>query len=179
MSCYHRKSFVWCLWFVYLLQSRKAENCLFQTVCELWSAALQLLQFSIFTTEKVEGFCFFRISWSSLSGASVLLPTVQPVEMYQTSFNTFRSQQHILGEWGEQCGGYINQLSKYSMSVSLCFSTCVCMCARSCVCCRHWRVQRQAVLQQRDVCTRRWRFHLCVWAGLHWCPVWDRWAGGK
>lgn len=36
MSCYHRKSFVWCLWFVYLLQSRKAENCLFQTVCELW-----------------------------------------------------------------------------------------------------------------------------------------------
>lgn len=87
--------------------------------------------------------------------------------MYQTSSNTFRSQQHILAAWGEQCGGYINQLSKYSMSVSLCL----------CVCCRHWRVQRQAMPQQRVVCTRHWQFHLCVWAGLHWCPVRDRWAG--
>lgn len=40
--------------------------------------------------------------------------------MYQTSSNTFHSQQHILAEWVEQCGGYINQLSKYSMSVSVC-----------------------------------------------------------
>lgn len=90
--------------------------------------------------------------------------------MYQTSSNTFHSQQHILAEWGEQCGGYINQLSKYSMSVSLC--PCVCVC----VCYRHWRVQRQTVPQQRDMRTRCWRFHLCVWTGLHWCPVWDRWA---
>ena len=48
--------------------------------------------------------------------------------MYQTSSNTFHSQQHILVEWVEQCGGYINQLSKYSMSVSHCPSVCVCLC---------------------------------------------------
>lgn len=46
-----------------------------------------------------------------------------------------------------------------------------------CVCCRPWRVQRQAMSQQRVVCTRRWQFHLRVRTRLHWCPVWDRWAG--
>jgi len=68
---------------------------------------------------------FLKLFWSSPSIASVPIPTVQPVEMNQTSSNTFRSQQHILAEWGELCGGYINQLSKYSTSVCLCPCVCV------------------------------------------------------
>ena len=100
---------------------------------------------------------------------------VQPVEMYQTSSNTFHSQRHILAEWGEQCGGYINQLSKYSTSMSLSVRVQWHVCV--CVCCRHRRVQRQAVPQQRVVCTRRRHFHLRMWTGLHWRTVWDRWAG--
>lgn len=43
--------------------------------------------------------------------------------MYQTS-NTFHSQKCIVSEWGERCGGYINQLNKYSV----CVYVCVCLC---------------------------------------------------
>lgn len=90
---------------------------------KLWLIKVFCASLSSFHTEKV-----FRISWSILSGAPVPIPTVQPAEMYQTSSNTFHSQQHILAEWGEQCGGYINQLSKYSTSVSHSPCVCVCLC---------------------------------------------------
>lgn len=71
------------------------------------------------------GLALFSISFppllSPLSGCYMdcrlpLVPTVQPAEMYQTS-NTFHSQKHILSEWGEWRGGYINQLSKYPVRV--------------------------------------------------------------
>lgn len=43
---------------------------------------------------------------------------------------------------------------------------------------RHWRLCCQSLREQCHVRGSRWRLRLCLWLGIHWQQVWNRWIAG-